>query len=120
MTNSNSETAIGYNALTNNQNSTAVGSGASAAGQFSTAIGYEAATSQANAIILGNNNANIGIGTPTPNASTKLDVNGQYKLGEKGSVQKNQISFEAWPSVSVNNLAPGKSVTLEIPVPANM
>jgi hypothetical protein len=119
-TNSNSETAIGYNALTNNQNSTAVGSGANAAGQFSTAIGYEAATSQANAIILGNNNANIGIGTPTPNTSTKLDVNGQYKLGEKGSVQKNQISFEAWTSVSVNNLAPGKSVTLEIPVPANM
>lgn len=119
-TNSNSETAVGYNALTNNQNSTAIGSGANAAGQFSTAIGYEAATSQANAIILGNDNANIGIGTATPNTSAKLDVNGQYKLGEKGSIQKNQISFEAWPSVSVNNLPHGKSVTLEIPIPANM
>lgn len=119
-TTSNSETAIGYNALTNNQNSTAVGSGANASGQFSTTIGYGASTSQANAIIIGNINANVGIGTGTPNVSSKLDVNGSYKLGEKGSVQKNQISFEAWPSVSVNNLAPGKSVTLEIPVPAEL
>lgn len=119
-TTSNSETAIGYNALTNNQNSTAVGSGANASGQFSTAIGYGASTSQANAIIIGNMNANVGIGTGSPNVYAKLDVNGSYKLGEKGSVQKNQISFEAWPSVSVNNLAPGKSVTVEIPVPAEL
>ncbi|WP_223608141.1 hypothetical protein [Chryseobacterium sp. OSA05B] len=119
-TNSNSETAVGYNTITNNQNSTAVGSGANALGQFSTAIGFGAATSQANAIIIGNSNANVGIGTGIPNTSVKLDVNGQYKLGEKGSVQKNQISFEAWPSVSVNNLAPGKSVTLEIAIPSNV
>lgn len=119
-TTSNSETAIGYNALTNNQNSTAIGSGANALGQFSTAVGYGAATSQANAIVIGNNNANIGIGTEAPNVSAKLDVNGSYKLGEKGSVQKNQISFEAWPSVSVYNLEPGKSVTMEIPIPANV
>jgi hypothetical protein len=31
-------------------------------------------------------------------------VNGQFKFGEKGSIQKNQISFEAWPGVSINNL----------------
>ncbi len=119
-TNTNSETAVGYNTVTNNQNSTAVGSGANALGQFSTAVGYGAVTSQANAIVIGNNNANVGIGTATPNTSVKIDVNGQYKLGEKGSVQKNQISFEAWPSVSVNNLAAGKSVTLEIAIPANL
>ncbi|GEN70913.1 hypothetical protein [Chryseobacterium lathyri] len=119
-TSSNSETAVGYNTVTNNQNSTAIGSGANALGQFSSAIGYGAATSQANAIVIGNNNANVGIGTGFPNTSAKLDVNGGYKLGEKGSVQKNQISFEAWPSVSVNNLPPGKSVMLEIPVPASM
>ncbi|KFF23605.1 hypothetical protein [Chryseobacterium vrystaatense] len=119
-TTSNSETALGYNTVTNNQNSTAVGSGANALGQFSTAIGYGAATSQSNAIVIGNNNANVGIGTGTPNVAAKMDVNGQYKLGEKGSVQKNQISFEAWPSVSVNNLAPGKSVTMEIPIVANL
>lgn len=119
-TNTNSETAVGYNTVTNNQNSTAVGSGANALGQFSTAVGYGAVTSQANAIVIGNNNANVGIGTATPNTSAKIDVNGQYKLGEKGSVQKNQISFEAWPSVSVNNLAAGKSVTLEIAIPANL
>jgi len=117
-TNTNSETALGYNAVTNSENSTAVGSGANALGQYSTAVGYGATTSQANAIVLGNNNANVGIGTVAPNTSAKLDVNGQFKLGEKGSIQKNQMNFESWPGVSINNLPPGKSVTLEIPVPA--
>ncbi|KFF10493.1 hypothetical protein IW15_19325 [Chryseobacterium soli] len=119
-TNSNSETALGYNSVTNNENSTALGSGANALGQFSTAVGYGASTTQLNAIVLGNNNANVGIGTSTPNTSAKLDVNGQYKLGEKGTVNKNQISFEVWPSVSVNNLPPGKSTTLNIAIPANI
>ncbi|MBP2617688.1 hypothetical protein [Chryseobacterium jejuense] len=117
-TNTNSETALGYNTVTNKENSTAVGSGANALGQFSTAIGYGATTSQANAIVLGNNNANVGIGTGAPNTAARLDVSGQYKLGEKGSVQKNQISFEAWPGVSINNMPPGKSTTLEIAVPS--
>ncbi|WP_294329442.1 hypothetical protein [uncultured Chryseobacterium sp.] len=117
-TNTNSETAIGYNTVTNKENSTAVGSGANALGQFSTVIGYGATTSQANAIVLGNNNANVGIGTGAPNTSAKLDVNGQYKLGEKGSIQKNQISFEVWPGISINNMPPGKSTTLEIAVPS--
>ncbi|BAP31324.1 hypothetical adhesin protein [Chryseobacterium sp. StRB126] len=117
-TNTNSETALGYNTVTNKENSTAVGSGANALGQFSTAIGYGATTSQANAIVLGNNNANVGIGTGAPNTSAKLDVNGQYKFGEKGSIQKNQISFEVWPGVSVNNMPPGKSATLEIAIPS--
>lgn len=116
-TNTNSETALGYNAVTNSQNSTALGSEANALGQYSTAVGYGAATSQANAIVLGNNNANVGIGTGAPNTSARLDVNGKFKLGEKGSVQKSQISFEAWPGISINNLQPGKSTTIEIPVP---
>lgn len=116
-TNTNSETALGYNAVTNSQNSTALGSGASALGQYSTAVGYGASTSQANAIVLGDNNANVGISTSAPNISAKLDVNGQFKLGEKGSVQKNQISFETWPGISINNLPPGKSTTIDIPVP---
>ncbi|AZA76310.1 hypothetical protein EG347_01585 [Chryseobacterium sp. G0186] len=117
-TNTNSETALGYNTVTNKENSTAVGSEANALGQYSTAVGYGATTSQANAIVLGNNNANVGIGTGAPNISAKLDVNGQYKLGEKGSIQKNQITFEVWPSVSINNLPPGKSTTLDIAVPS--
>lgn len=117
-TNTNSETALGYNAVTNSQNSTALGSEANALGQFSTAVGYGAVTSQANAIILGNDNANVGIGTSAPNVSAKLDVNGKFKLGERGSVQKSQISFEAWPGISINNLPPGKSTTIDIPVPA--
>lgn len=115
---SNSETAIGYNSSTNGQNSTAVGSGATAIGQNSTAIGYNAATSQYNAIVLGDSNANVGIGTNTPNTTARLDVNGQYKLGDRGTVHKNQISFEVWPSVSINNLASGRSATMSISIPA--
>ncbi|SIP86714.1 Head domain of trimeric autotransporter adhesin [Chryseobacterium sp. RU37D] len=116
-TNSDSETAIGYGALTNGQHSTAVGSGASATGQNSTAIGFQASTSQYNAIVLGNSNANVGIATSTPNINSKLDVNGGYKLGDRGTVSKNQISFEIWPSVSINNLPSGKSTTLNITIP---
>jgi len=119
-TNSNSETAIGYNSLTNGQNSTAIGSGAAATGQNSTAIGYNAATSQYNAIVLGDNNANVGIGTSTPNTTAKLDVSGRYKLGDKGTVNKNQISFEVWPSVSVYNLGSGKSTTMSIAIPQGL
>lgn len=119
-TNNNSETALGYNSVTNNENSTALGSSANALGQFSTAVGYGASTSQLNAIVIGNNNANVGIGTSTPNTTAKLDVSGQYKLGEKGSINKNQISFEVWPSVSVNNLATGKSTTMTIAIPAGL
>ncbi|PKF76124.1 hypothetical protein [Chryseobacterium sp. PMSZPI] len=118
-TNTNSETALGYNTVTNRENSTALGAGANALGQYSTAIGYGATTSQANAIVLGNNNANVGIGTGAPNTSAKLDVSGQFKMGEKGSVQKNQISFEVWPGVSIGNLPPGKSVTLDIAIPSS-
>lgn len=117
-TNSNSETAVGYYAATNGQNSTALGSGASATGQNSTAIGFNASTSQYNAIVLGDSNANVGIGTSTPNTTAKLDVGGQYKLGNKGTVHKNQISFEVWPAVSINNLPAGKSTTLSMYIPS--
>lgn len=119
-TNSNSETAVGFNTVTNGQNSTAIGSGASATGQNSTAIGYNTTTSQYNAIAIGNSSANVGIGTSTPNTTARLDVNGQYKLGSKGTVNKNQISFEVWPSVSINNLPSGKSTTMDIAIPATI
>jgi hypothetical protein len=119
-TSSNSEMAIGYGSLTNGEHSTAIGSGASATGQNSTAIGYHASTSQYNAIVLGDNNANVGIGTSTPNVNAKIDVNGQYKLGDKGTVNKNQISFEVWPSVSINNLPSGKSATMNITIPSTL
>lgn len=119
-TNSNSETALGFNSQTNGENSTALGSGANATGQFSTAVGYNAATNQANAIILGNSIANVGIGTSTPNVNTKIDVSGQYKLGEKGSVHKNQVSFEVWPSVSISNLQSGRTATIDIAIPSSL
>lgn len=118
QTTSNGETAVGFQAKTSGQNSSALGSGAKAQGQNSTAIGYNASTSQSNAIILGDNNANVGIGTSTPNTTAKLDINGQYKLGDNGSVQKSQISFEVWPSVTITNLPSGKTTTMNIAVPA--
>lgn len=117
-TTSNGETAVGFQTKTSGQNSTALGSGAKAQAQFSTAIGYNASTSQSNAIVLGGSNANVGIGTSTPNTTAKLDVNGQYKLGINGSVQKSQISFEVWPSVTITNLPAGNTTTMNIPVPA--
>ena len=110
-------TALGFNAKSTAQSSTALGSGSSAGGQNSTAIGFGANTTQNNAIVLGNSSANVGIGTSTPNTSTKLDVNGQYKLGEKGSVHKNQISFEVNPSVSISGLQPGRTEFIDITIP---
>lgn len=116
-TNSNSETALGFNSQTNGENSTALGSGANATGQFSTAVGYNATTNQANAIILGNSIANVGIGTSTPNVNTKIDVSGQFKLGTKGSIQKNQISFEAYTG-GTNSLNSGQTTVYDIIIPA--
>ncbi|MFC3157466.1 hypothetical protein ACFOEQ_02230 [Chryseobacterium arachidis] len=60
----------------------------------------------------------MGIGTSTPNNTAKLDVSGQYKLGSRGTVNKNQISFEVWPNVTINNLPSGKSATMDIAIPA--
>lgn len=117
-TNSNNETAVGNNAQTNGQNSTALGTGTNASGQNSTALGFGASTAQANAIVIGNSSANVGIGTGTPNTAAKIDVNGQYKLGERGSIHKNQISFEVWPSVSISGLQSGRTTTINIPIPA--
>ncbi|WP_144282838.1 hypothetical protein [Chryseobacterium echinoideorum] len=117
-TTSNNEIAVGNNAQTSGQNSTALGSGTNAAGQNSTALGFGASTAQANAIVIGNNTANIGIGTGTPNTTAKIDVNGQYKLGERGSIHKNQISFEVFPSVSISGLQAGRTTTINIPIPA--
>lgn len=117
-TTANNETAVGFQTKTSGQNSTALGSGAKAQAQFSTAIGFNALASQPNAIILGDSNANVGIGTSTPDTHVKLDVNGLYKLGVTGSPQKGQISFETWPSVTITNLPAGKTTTMNISVPA--
>ena len=109
--------ALGYNSQSSAYNSTALGSGSSAGAQNATAIGYGATTSQANAIVLGDSSANVGIGTSTPNTSTKLDVNGQYKLGEKGSIHKNKISFEVNPTVSISGLQSGRTEFIDITIP---
>lgn len=63
----NGSVAIGFDAQTgfNVQNAVALGKGAVA--------------SQSNAIILGNNTAQVGIGTSSPNASAVLDINSSNK-----------------------------------------
>lgn len=99
-TSSNDEIALGNSAKTANQSSIAIGSGASATGQYSVAIGHNAKTSQQRALVLGDELANVGIGTNTPNTNTKIDVSGSYKLGTNGSIQKNLISFEVQTGVS--------------------
>lgn len=45
---------------------------------------------------------------------------GSINLGQKGSVHKNQISFEAWPNVSINNLQSGRTAVLDIAIPASL
>lgn len=117
-TTANNEIAIGNGAKTSSQNSTALGSGAAANGQFSTAIGYNATTSQANALVLGNTNTNVGVGTSTPNTNAKLDLAGQYKLGTNGTVQKNLISFEVIPSgINFSNVASGAIKYVDVDIP---
>ncbi|MFA6149825.1 MAG: hypothetical protein WC716_00805 [Chitinophagaceae bacterium] len=72
ITTSNNSIALGQNSNAAYQ-ATAIGSGSSATGNNSTAIGFGATTSQANALILGNSSAQVGIGTSTPGYA--LDVN---------------------------------------------
>lgn len=71
-TSSSNSVALGQ-ASTAAYQATALGSTASATGNNSTAIGFGATTSQANALILGNSSAQVGIGTSTPGYA--LDVN---------------------------------------------
>ena len=100
--NNNQTTAIGTNSLANGQSSTSLGYNAKAQASNATVIGVNASTSQANALILGDATAtvNVGIGTSTPNTNTKLDVDGKFKLGDNGTVQKNIISTAA--SINTN------------------
>ncbi|GHC64623.1 Head domain of trimeric autotransporter adhesin [Ulvibacter litoralis] len=111
--------AIGSDSASSGQNSIALGINSNASAQNSVAIGYNAKTSQSNAIVLGDtNSANVGIGTSTPNTNTKLDVSGNYKLGENGSIQKNLISFDVYPSISMGNTVPGASQIIQITIPS--
>lgn len=113
-------TAIGHNAqATSNNNALAIGTSSTASGQNSTAIGHNASVTQNNAVVVGDiNNANVGIGTSTPNKSSKLDVNGGFKLGGKGSVQKNMISFKNGENLGTLN--PEGSTILEITIPEKL
>ena len=113
-------TAIGYNSkATTNNNTLAIGTNSEATGENSTAIGTGAVASQNNAVVIGNiSNANVAIGTSTPNVNAKLDVNGSYKLGEKGTVQRNLISFSN--GMNLGTIQPNGSVILTINIPANM
>lgn len=45
----------------------------------------------------------VGINTSSPNASSRLDVNGAFKLGTTGTVNKNVINFSASVNNSISN-----------------
>lgn len=108
--------ALGTEATSSGQYSTALGMGATSSAQYSTAIGTGAFANQANAIVLGNiTNANVGIGTSTPNTNAKLDVNGQFKLGSKGGLHKNIMSFEV--GMGLGNIPANGSSIIEIAIP---
>ncbi len=113
-------TAIGVNSkATSNNNTLAIGTNSEATGENSTAIGTGAVASQNNAVVIGNiSNANVAIGTSTPNVNAKLDVNGSYKLGDKGTVQRNLISFSN--GMNLGTIQPNGSVILNINIPANI
>jgi hypothetical protein len=91
----NQATAIGASSGASAQNATALGYNATASGINSTAIGSSATTSQNNALILGTSTTNVGIATSTPNTTAALDVNGKFKLGDVGTVNKNIVSFSS-------------------------
>ncbi len=109
--------ALGSYSQSSGENSVAVGIGAVSTAHNSTAIGYGTSATQVNSIILGNAVANVGIGTSTPDTNTKIDVSGAYKLGDRGSIQKNQISFEVYTG-GANSLNAGETTVFQISIPA--
>lgn len=107
ITGSSQGIAIGTDAKTNTYRSIAIGTGsevntnsegiafgvnAKASGYQSVAIGSGAQSTKQNSIILGNNTAQVGIGTTSPVEGVKLDVNGNVKIGANGSVVKNIVT----------------------------
>ncbi len=111
--------ALGGDSKASGLNSTAVGKGSSATSENSTALGNGAVANQRNAVVIGDvANANVGIGTSTPNINVKLDVNGDFKLGNKGTIQKNIISFSQ--GLNLGTIEPNGSVILTFNIPLNM
>lgn len=72
--------AIGINTISDGYQSTALGADARANSVGSTAIGRGAIANGVDAIVLGNTAAYVGIGTSTPDNSTKLHVAGKVKI----------------------------------------
>lgn len=62
-------------------------------------------------------NEQIGLGTPTPLAGTKLDVNGGVKLGSKGTLVNNVIAFEYPLGNSFTFGANGGTLDILFPLP---
>ncbi|RXG23856.1 PA14 domain-containing protein [Leeuwenhoekiella aequorea] len=72
--------AIGINTISDGYQSTALGADARTNSVGSTAIGRGAIANGVDAIVLGNTAAYVGIGTSTPDNSTKLHVAGKVKI----------------------------------------
>lgn len=110
--------AMGYKSFASNNSALALGNFTFASGQNSTAIGNGAVTTQRNAVVIGNvADANVGIGTSTPDSNARLDVNGQFKLGEKGTIQKGISSFKK-NGQYIGAISPNSALTIVLEIPA--
>ena len=112
--------AFGYNNVATGYESMVVGMQSTANAQYSMAIGRGAVANQASTIIIGNSlppsdylGSKIGIGTNTPAAGARLDVNDPFKLGNKGTVHKGISSFES-QSVFIT----GGTGTFDVAIPS--
>jgi hypothetical protein len=103
--------AIGASTKAQGQDGIAIGNGTTTTNVTNAvAIGRNITASQTNSIILGNpsDNMSIGVGTTTPKAN--LDVNGAFKLGASGTVEKNVVSFAYTPPADATVTA-GTAIT---------
>lgn len=123
----NSATAIGSYAKATEEKAFALGPNTKATATNAFALGIGTIADKKNTIILGQDRnkehdslpepAAIFVGIGTKNPKARLDVNGQFKLGERGNHIRNVIGFETTLSSAVNVPQGGKYV-LEVPIPA--
>lgn len=113
--------AVGYKNIVSAEDAMAIGNNSRASGQYAMAIGRNATASMPSTLILGNNlppsdynGTRVGIGTSTPNANVKLDVDDNVKLGKKGSVIRGISSFQTEVSFS------GSGGIIEINIPSEL
>lgn len=121
----NSATAIGSYALANGEKAFALGPNTEATAKNAFALGIGTKANKENTIILGEDRTPVGDVTPaaifvgigTKNPIARLDVNGQFKLGQKGNHIRNVVGLDLILGAEVIVPANDKFI-LSIPIPA--